>query len=482
MSHEYHSFYYDQMQREPVTDDFTLPKGTAMTAALLRDLIEEHRRNHVPRYEYLKAAYDTHYLIFGPQKRPKPDYKPDNRLAADMAFNITQTFEGFFIGVPVDTRLEGDEAKGRYLDEYKSRNSQDDVDAELSEMCSKFGHSYEMHYQDEDGMPRSVPLSPMCSFMVYDDSTLHRPMYFVRYAYDDEGRMKGSYSDQMYVTKFEDAGSGIVEVDVEDHYFGDVPATEFMQNTDKRGIYEGVLNLIEAYNRVLSEKSNDVEYFSDAYMVVKGTELPDDYKANLREYKLINLFGDNADNIDCFFLAKPDADATQENLINRLEMLIFKMAMVPDITDESFSTASGIALKMRLMPMSNLARKKELKFIASVKRRLRLLANYPNKPFEGDDWQAVEITMHRNMPEDLESEAAVAASLSGIVSSETQLSNLSCVDDPKKEIDRMEREKRERAESISGGYPTNRVEGTSDEDDGGIRAGEQAERAGKAVA
>lgn len=481
MGHEYHSFYYDQIQEEPVTSDFVLPKGTNMTTALLREMIDEHRTKHVPRYQYLDAAYETHYNIFNKPK--KPDYKPDNRLAADMAFDLTQTFEGFFIGVPVDVKFESDEAKAAYLSDYESRNNQEDVDADLSEMCSKYGHCYEMHYQDEEGMPRSVPLSPMCSFMVYDDSVLHRPMYFVRYIYDDEGKMIGSYSDPLYVTKFEDGGSGLVETDVEDHYFGDVPATEYKQNTDKRGLYEGVLNLIEAYNNALSEKANDVEYFSDAYMVVQGTELPDEHKKDLREYKLINLFGDNAEHIKCFFLAKPDADATQENLINRLEMLIFKLAMVPDITDESFATASGIALKMRLMPMGNLARKKELKFKASIKRRLRLLANYPDKPFSDDDWMNVEITMHRNMPEDLASEADVAASLSGIVSQETQLSCLSCVDDPKKEIERMSSERQKKVESLSGGYPIGRTEGRNrNEDDGNVQPPEEAERAQGAVA
>ena len=92
MAHEFHSFYYDQLQREPVTDDFTLPGGTVMDAELLRQLIDEYRENHVPRYEYLDAAYKTKFAIFG--RDPKPDYKPDNRLAADMAYDITQTFEG----------------------------------------------------------------------------------------------------------------------------------------------------------------------------------------------------------------------------------------------------------------------------------------------------------------------------------------------------------------------------------------------------
>ena len=426
-----------------------------MTMELLRQLIDEYRENHIPRYEYLEAANKTQFAIF--VRDPKPDYKPDNRLAADIAYNITQTFEGFFIGVPVDLKYEGDDEKAKYLRGYLKRNHQDDVDAELSKMASKFGHAYEMMYQDEEGRPRSAAMSPMGAFMIYDDSVLKRPMYFVTYVYGESGEIRGNYSDEFNVYPFSEVGGTLEEGEPQEHYFGAVPAVDFMQNSEKRGLYEGVLNLIEAYNNALSEKADDVEYFADAYMVVKGMELHEDYKTDLRENKLINIFGDAGNQLDVHFLVKPDADTSQEHLINRLEMLVFKMAMVPDITDETFSTASGIALKMRLMPMSNLARNKERKFVMGIEKRLQMLANYPDEPFTADDWQQVEITMHRNMPEDIGSEAQVAGAVSGIVSEETQLGLLSFVDDPKKEIERKSAEKEAKAESFSDGMPTERT-------------------------
>ncbi len=454
---EFHSFYYDQISDEPVTSDFTVPAETEMSAETLRKMIDHHQNKHVPRYKYLKAAYDTKYAIFGRDRKEEP--KPDNRLAADMAYDITQTFEGYFIGIPPTVKMDGEQGKTEYIKSYLKRNNQEDVDADLSEMCSIYGHAYEMHYQDDEGMPRTVALSPMAAFMVYDDSVLHRPMYFVRYAYGEERQIIGSFSDSENVYSFSD-DDGLLEIGPGvSQYFGGVPATEFVQNTDKRGLYEGVLNLIEAYNDTLSEKANDVEYFSDAYLVIKGMKLTDEQLETFRNSKIINVYGNQPDGTyDVAFLAKPDADAMQENLINRLEMLIFKMAMVPDITDESFSTASGIALKMRLMPMSNLARKKEIKFVNAMLHRFKLLANYPNQPFTGNDWEKIEITMNRNMPEDIASEAQVAGALSGIVSEETQLSVLSnVVDDVEAELQRKESERQAKARSMSDNYPTNRT-------------------------
>ena len=479
MAHEFHSFYYDQMQREPETEDFRVPAGTEMTPELLQRLIDEFEQSHKPRYEYLDAAYRGHYAIFDRAWRRKPDYKPDNRMAADFAYTITQTFEGYFIGVPMtlsvrnadgmpDSRKSSVEA---FIAEFTARNLQEDVDAELSKMASKFGHAYEMLYQDEDGMPRSIAVAPLTAFMVYDDSVLKRPLFFVRWFYGNDGAIKGSWSDAAQVVDFARTNDGFAFGEPSAHAFGSVPAVDFRQNTEGRGLYEGVLSLIEQYNAVLSEKANDVEYFSDCYMVVKGKELDDSEIENIRENKIINLFGESTEGLDVMFLVKPNADGVQENLINRLETLIYKTAMVPDITDDNFATASGIALKMRMMPMSNLARNKELKFRRGVQERMRLLAAYPNADFADDDWQAVEVTMHRNMPDDLQSEASVAGQLSGIVSEETQLSVLSCVSDPKAEMQRKRDEQEEKADAISGGMPTNRTaqaddteeEGTNDE-------------------
>lgn len=441
---EYRSFYYDDLRTEPVTDDFILTDAqleNGFTTEILNNLIEEHKETRVPRYMRLKAAYETKYIIFS--QDDKPNGKPDNRLAVDMARYICDTFVGFFIGDPPEIRID-DDAQNEWLQNYLKRNDQQDKMADLAEICSMYGQAYELQYQDESGEPASVPLAPISTFIIYDDSVLKRPLYGVRYAYDEDGALTGSYSDADNVYYFETTPAGLKIVGQESHAFGEVPIVEFVENRQKRGVYEGVLNLIDAFNKAISEKANDVDYFADAYLKVTGMELQEDFKENLRDYRLINLWDTGGGPLpDAAFLVKPNADSTQENLLSRLETLIYKESMVPDISDDAFGTASGIALRMRMTPMSNMAAKKDRKFIAALKRKFKLLANYPNQPFR--DWQNVEITMKRNWPEDLDSEANLAQALSGIVSEETQLSVLSFVDDPQAELERIEAEKAAKA-------------------------------------
>ncbi|MEG0790988.1 MAG: phage portal protein [Gordonibacter sp.] len=451
---KYRSFYFDEIGFDPITDDFTVPSGTEMTGELLLEFIEWHRTNRLPRFERLQAAYEDEFAIFNlPKKDP---WKPDNRLAASFPRCISDTFRGYFIGEPVKMQA-ADDSEQQWLDDYGRRNDQDDVDEELAKLCDNYGVGFELLYQNEEGRPGSVAVSPLSCFVVYDTSVLHRPLFGIRYSYDEEGRLKGSYSDAENVVPFLDGESGLEFGDAEPHAFGEVPIIQYAQNTEMRGAYEGVLNLVEAYCKAVSEKANDVEYFADAYLKVIGMKLDEGQKKDLREARIINLWGDGEEGkgIDADFLAKPNADTTQENLLDRLETLIFKMAMVPDISNEAFGTSSGIALKMRMQPMSNLAKTKEKKFKKAIRKRLRLLAQYPEQGFE--HWDRVEIKMTRNMPEDLESEAALQGALAGLVSTETRLGQLPFVDNVRQEMARMDEERRDIGAVYGEGFPTARA-------------------------
>ena len=155
------------------------------------------------------------------------------------------------------------------------------------------------------------------------------------------------------------------------------------------------------------------------------------------------------------FLQKPDGDATQENLINRLERLIFQVSMVANISDENFGTSSGIALKYKLQAMSNLAKTKERKFASMMNRRYKLIFSNPVSGMRKEDWLSLRYQFTLNYPANVLEEAQIAAQLSGVVSRETQLKVLSVVDDVREEIQRIEEE--QDMTGYSTDYPTGRA-------------------------
>ena len=441
---QYRTYFYDN-GREPLFDAFTMPAETVMTPELLQTLIDEFRAGFSKRYEILDTPFNRQFAIYG--RAAREDYKPDNRLAANFCRQIATTFEGYFIGNPPIYR-NADDIANQWLDDYTKRNNQTGVDSSLSMGCTKYGRAFELLYMNEQGEPASAYISPRAGFVVYDDSVVREPLFGITFAMDDQGSLFGAWSDKSIIVQFRNAGDGLTFDEPQPHYFGGVPLIEYTQDENAAGLYEDVMNLVDAFNAALSEKANDVEYFADAYLAVTGVELPEDFKADLREYRLINVWGEEVP--DVYFLAKPNADTTQENLLSRLETLIYKTSMVPDITDESFYTASGTALTKRLMPMANMAKSKEQRFKDSARQRLHLLSNIPGESFTGDDWANTEIVMSRNMPPDLANEAQIAGALAGIVSEETQLSILSCIEDASSE---MERKRNERETLNNDMYP-----------------------------
>lgn len=154
----------------------------------------------------------------------------------------------------------------------------------------------------------------------------------------------------------------------------------------------------------------------------------------------------DADTVIVDFLQKPNGDTTQENLIDRLEKLIFQISMVANISDENFGTSSGIAMKYKLQGMSNLAKTKERKFTSGMNRRYKLIFSNPVSGMKEDDWVKLHYHFTPNIPSNVLEESQIAGNLEGIVSQETQLGVLSVVDNVQGEIDRIQQEENQKAE------------------------------------
>lgn len=413
---------------------FILEKGTEMTIPLLNEYIGKHKKL-VKRYRKLINAYENKYDIFKQEKKAK--YKPDNRISVNFAKYITDTFNGFFIGNPI--KISSNDSKiNDYIQFLDKFNDQDDNNAELSKMCSIFGHGFEMYYIDGTNIGITY-VSPLESFMIYDDSIVEEPMFFVRYYKDANDIVRGSFSDSKNVQYFHIDGGIKFDDEPKIHGFDGVPATEYVENAERQSIFESELSMINAYNKALSEKANDIDYFADAYLKVIGETLDQNGLIKIRDNRIINFDGD-AKNIIVEFMQKPNGDTSQENFLNRIERLIYQTSMVANISDENFGTSSGIALKYKLLAMTNLAKTKERKFTSGMNRRYKLIFSNPLSGMNVDDWVKIDYKFTLNIPANLVDEASIASNLDGVTSKETQLSVLSIVDDVKAEMEKIKEE------------------------------------------
>ena len=417
-----------------------------LTDAKLSRFIARHAAESTFRYKQLQDAYETDFPIF--HKKPKPEWKPDNRIAVNFAKYIVDTMNGYFIGNPIKIIVDGgEETIEKYIEFLDQYNDQDDNNAELSKICSIYGKGYEMYYNDEDGNVGIIYLDPTEAFMIYDDSVLKRERYFVRLYRDEDNVLHGSVSDQEKVRWFTIKGKIVWNEQEQLHYFNGVPATEYRENKECQGIFEPVLSIINAFNKAISEKANDVDYFADAYLKIIGTLLDEYELKHIRSDRVINFDGDG-ESVIVDFLQKPNGDTTQENLLDRLQNLIFLIAMVANISDENFGTSSGIAMAYKLQGMSNLRKTKERKFTSGMNRRYKLIFSNPGNAMKKDDWVKLHYKFTPNVPANLLEESQIAQNLSGVVSQETQLGVLSVVDNPKAEIERIEKEEEKPIDAV----------------------------------
>lgn len=424
---------------------FRFPKDQELTTEQLDKFIGLHRQEVTQRYEKLQAAYESDHDIL--HQKDKDPFKPDNRIVSNYPKYIVDTMNGFFIGNPIKV-VSDNEAVSEFVEYLDQYNDQDDNNAELSKIMSIHGKGYEMYYTDEEGELCITYLSPLEAFMIHDESIIERPLYFVRRYKDWKGDEYGSISNSVGVRNFKITG-GLKWLDEwKVHNFDGVPATEYVENAERQGIFEPILSMVNAYNKALSEKANDVDYFADAYLKILGPKLESGDLAYIRDNRIINFDGTDAEKIIIEFMDKPNNDASQEHLLDRLERLIFQISMVANISDENFGASSGIALKYKLQAMSNLEKTKERKFTSGMNRRYKLLFSHPVSKVSAESWVTLHYHFTPNFPANLLEESQIAAAIEGIVSQETQLKVLSIVDNVQEEIERIEEENKPKESSI----------------------------------
>ena len=425
-------------QIKPV-DLMTFNRDKEITAEVVSEFITQHTQE-INRYQYLGDMYKGLMTIAKEDK--KDSWKPDNRLTVNFAKYVTDTFTGYFNGIPVKKAML-DEKELKQLKDFDNLNDMENEESELAKMAAIYGRAYELLYQNEESKTEVTYTNPINLFMVYDDSIKQKPLFAVYYGIDNEGEVTGTLYTETEEIILIGKNGAVTFGDRKEHGYAGLPVIEYIFNEERLGIFEPVHSLVNAFNKVISEKANDVEYFSDQYIAFLGAQLDEENIKNIRDNRIINYFDTdpNGRGVDVKFLDKPDSDNQTENLLNRLMTLIFQTTMVSNISDENFGNASGVSLAYKLQAMSNLALSFQRKFQSGLNQRYKLFFKRNDTSDDGGEaWGNIKYTFTRNEPKDIKEQAETATILKGVTSEETAMSVLSVVDDPKKEIERMNKE------------------------------------------
>lgn len=366
---------------------FKIAEGKQLDEITLQNYITNHKQQVSEYFKPLSDAYENRYDIFKNQNTPENvSDKPDNRLAVNFAKYITDVMNHFFIGIPIKMS-SSDNTVSNYIEALEIYNNQEKNNADLSKITSIFGRGYEMYSTDKNNKICITNYSPLQAFMVYEDSFSNKPKYFVRYYTDMNNTDTGVVADDKSIRYFNITDDVLsFDTDVVAHGFNGVPAVEYRENDERQGVFEAALPMINEYNKILSEKADDAEYFADAYLKLSGVKSDDEEIKNIRSNRIINIEGDNEEKAVVEFLKRPDSDGGKEELLNRLERLIFIVSMVPDM-----NAVIEAESKYKLFPMCSLFKTKEKCFSDGINNRYKLIFSNPISGMEDKSFAEIKL-------------------------------------------------------------------------------------------
>ncbi|AYC28715.1 phage portal protein [Paenisporosarcina cavernae] len=420
-----------------------------ISASIVSDIIDAHKNDRdrmFKLYKRYKADIDGPKIF----KRETIEYedfetggnvrrlddKVNNLLNNAFDVDIVDTKVGYMFGHPISYNVDNNnESLKNEIETFLLRNNADDVDSEYGKMAAICGISARLAYVDTEGNERIKNINPWEVVFIGED--VHEPEYSIRYYSVGETIYAEFYDDALIYFFKQEKGKQFTELEQQLHLFEYNPLFGVANNMELKGDAEKVLALIDAYDRTLSDASNEIEQYRLAYLILKGLGADEETLQNLKKTGVFELFEKDD---DVKYLTKDINDQMIENHLNRLEQNILRFAKSVNFADEDFAgNASGIAMKFKVMALENKCITMERKFVSSLRYQFKVLfsAWASRKGFSKDDYLKVWFGFKRNLPVNILDEAQATTSLKGNVSEKTRLSLLTFVDDVQFELEEM---------------------------------------------
>lgn len=402
-------------------------RKTGITTELLYKIIHKH----LPNSMYNRKLYERYMAIYGgvPIFDRQPRYEEENpinnRVNDDFFSEIVDFKVGYFAGEPIsysysntdesEQKTGGESAIDEATDaltNFTTRNNMFGVDMETTKNASIYGYSGRLFYIDREGTERVMPVHGY-ETIILSDTDISEPECAIRYYkttdINDITHWVVEFYDNTYITTYKGELMSLEQVDRKPHLFNYCPLQGIANNKECIGDAEKVLSLIDDYDKVVSDNSNEVEAFVHALMMV-GVNVDDEVikKAQKSGVLVVPPVGTNANSEPVKWVTKNINDAFTEHHLQRLEDNIYRFSKTPNLNDDIFSSASGIALKFRLHGLETKCAAFEANVINSAQHMWRVLCSSWNKKgIKADPLQFV-MEFHRNFPMDRLNDAQTA--------------------------------------------------------------------------
>lgn len=370
----------------------------------------------------------------------------NNRVNTDFFSEIIDIKVGYFAGKPIiykynddsdsEYDIGGEDAlyeANKALREFIKLNNMFDVDMEVTKFASICGYAGRLFYIDTEGNTRVKVVPPYETIILYKDE-MTEPLYAVRYFsvvdINDNEKWKAEFYDSKNIYYYEGNKNSFKFIKMERHLFNHCPLQGIPNNRELMGDAEKVIELIDDYDRRYSDAANDIEGFSNAYMVFKNIDIDEELLKTASQTGAFSFDSDSNTDAGIEYLVKSLNDTPTENHLTRGMDSIYRVSKSPNLNDPEFNAASGIALKIKMTGLETKSGIFEAKHMSASVYMFKLLADIFEAKAIKFDYLQCNTTYRRNFPVDFLGDAqAVQALISCGLPKQIAFKALSFIDD-----------------------------------------------------
>ena len=322
---------------------------------------------------------------------------------------------------------------------------------------------YEILYENQENEIVYSKLDPKTTVAIYDYSVPSNLIGILRKIAIDTNSKTETFElltkeGKFYYYGNEKKGYFEKPEEAQAQKWADIPAIA-IENEDGIGIFELVISLINAYERVVQNSRNTFQYNDDAKLAISGYSpeneiIIQDEEGNIAENparKAEDSAVLNARTLyfqeggDAKWLEKNVQDTALQNHKKTLVDLICLISGVPNMTDLGFTQAdNSSALDKKFFSLEQNITKADKLFKKGLLRRWELIVNKINtKKNTSYDFRDIKIALIRNLPTDKATETNRALQLRGLLSDETIINMLPDDIDATSELNKMQEQNEE---------------------------------------
>lgn len=414
-------------------------KGTLLSTRIIGKIIEQYRLNTLPDLIKARQYYEGKQKIT--QKTYADASREPNRVVKNYVKQIVNNYEGYILGNPITYTAAEQGGNIDELIEIFKWNDVENADIELLHNALIYGVAPQVCYINENKEKKFKSVNPQTTIPVYSSDLDQELLYVIR-IFEETNWNQSDCAKVFYVDVYDKqfiyhyrASNDLTSLTLigqTEHYFGDIPFT-FLYLVDDSPIFGSIVSLQDAYNEALSNSIDDLEAFTDAYLVLKNTTLSADDLFRMKEKRTLIL----DDNDDAFFLTKSATDSDTQNILATLNEAIHSISNSPDFASPEFNggVSSGIAIRFKTISFDNTANAIENRMRKALQNRIYLLNRILS--LMGSTSAQVNIQFTENLPVDTDSVIDGITKLRGLVSDQTLISQLPFVNDVQAEMEKI---------------------------------------------